>query len=188
MNVYEQEKVLLEGLAANDKEAIETIYKENYTTIQSFIVKNNGYPEDARDIFQEAMIVLFEKAKLESFVLSCQIKTYLYSVCRRLWLKKLQQNNRYYPAFESLKETVPVEDEIEAHEKQNEDFNVMEKALAKIGEPCKSILEAYYIQKKSMPEIAEAFGYTNADNAKTQKYKCLMRLKKIFFAQYKNGE
>ena len=87
-----------------------------------------------------------------------------------------------------LKETVQVEDEIEAHEKLNTDFNLMEKALIKIGEPCKSILEAYYIQKKSMPEIAETFGYTNADNAKTQKYKCLVRLKKIFFAQYKNGE
>ena len=188
MDIYEKEKALLEGLAANDTNAIETIYRENYTTIQSFIVKNNGYPEDARDIFQEAMVVLFEKAKSDSFVLSCQIKTYLYSVCRRLWLKRLQQQSRYYPAFELLKETVPVENEIEAHDKMNADFNLMEQALIKIGEPCKSILEAYYIQKKSMPEIAETFGYTNADNAKTQKYKCLVRLKKIFFAQYKNGE
>ncbi len=188
MNIYEQEKALLDGLAANEKNAIETIYRENYNTIQSFIIKNNGYPEDARDIFQEAMIVLFEKAKLGSFVLSCQIKTYMYSVCRRLWLKRLQQKNRYYPAFELLSETVAVDEEIDVYEKQNADFNLMEKALTKIGEPCKSILEAYYIQKKSMPEIAESFGYTNADNAKTQKYKCLMRLKKIFFAQYKNGE
>ena len=38
-----------------------------------------------------------------------------------------------------------------------------------------------------MIEIASFFGYTNADNAKNQKYKCLMRLKKLFFAQYKNG-
>lgn len=188
MDILEQEKILLEGLAANNKDAIEAIYRDNYSTIQSFIVKNNGYPEDARDIFQEAMIVLFEKAKSNSFALSCQIKTYLYSVCRRLWLKKLQQNNRYYPAFEFLKETVPVEDEIELHEKQQADFSLMENALVKIGEPCKSLLEAYYIQKKSMPEIAENFGYTNADNAKTQKYKCLIRLKKIFFAQYKSSE
>jgi RNA polymerase sigma factor (sigma-70 family) len=188
VNIYEKERALLDGLAANEKYAIETIYRENYTAIHSFIVKNNGYPEDARDIFQEAMIVLFEKAKTSSFVLSCQIKTYLYSVCKRLWLKRLQQQSRMYPGFELLKETVAVEEEIEAHEKQNADFNLMEKALIKIGEPCKSILEAYYIQKKSMPDIAEAFGYTNADNAKTQKYKCLVRLKKIFFAQYKNGE
>lgn len=186
MKIYDQEKALLEGLAANDTTAIETIYRENYAVIQAFIVKNNGYPDDARDIFQEAMIILFEKAKSSSFVLSCQIKTYLYSVCRRLWLKKLQKQNRYNPSIETIQETVAVEDEIETHEKRNEDFTLMENALSKIGEPCKSLLEAFYIQKKSMPEIAASFGYTNADNAKTQKYKCLVRLKKIFFAQYKH--
>lgn len=186
MKIYDQEKALLEGLAANDSNAIETIYRENYSIIQAFIVKNNGYADDARDIFQEAMIVLFEKAKSNSFVLSCQIKTYLYSVCRRLWLKRLQKQNRYYPSVEIIQETVPVEEEIEDHEKRNDNFLLMEKALLKIGEPCKSLLEAFYIQKKSMPEIASSFGYTNADNAKTQKYKCLVRLKKIFFAQYKN--
>ncbi len=188
MNIYDQEKALLEGLAANDSNAIETIYRENYTTIQAFIVKNNGYPDDAKDIFQEAMIVLFEKAKSSSFVLTCQIKTYLYSVCRRLWLKKLQKQNRYNPSIEMIEETIPVEDEIELHQKRNEDFILMENTLSKIGEPCKSLLEAFYIHKKTMPEIADAFGYTNADNAKTQKYKCLVRLKKIFFAQYKNTD
>jgi len=64
------------------------------------------------------------------------------------------------------------------------DFQVMEKSMKNLGEPCKSLLEAYYIQKKNMVEIAENFGYTNADNAKNQKYKCLMRLKKLF-GQYK---
>ena len=187
MNTSEQEQILLEGLAANDKKAVETIYRENYSTIQSFIVKNNGYPDDARDIFQEAMIVLYEKVTSGSFELTCQIKTYLYSVCRRLWLKRLQQLQRYNPSLENIEETVAVEEELDTHEKRNTDLAIMENALTKIGEPCKSLLEAYYLQKKSMPELAEFFGYTNADNAKTQKYKCLVRLKKIFFAQYKNG-
>jgi hypothetical protein len=61
----------------------------------------------------------------------------------------------------------------------------MEKALGNLGEPCKTLLEAFYLNKKTMQEIATAFGYTNAENAKTQKYKCLLRLKKIFFTQYK---
>jgi RNA polymerase sigma factor (sigma-70 family) len=186
VKVNDQEKVLLEGLASNDTNAIETIYRENYPVIQAYIIKNNGYTDDARDIFQEAMIILFEKAKSSSFILNCQIKTYLYSVCRRLWLKKLQQQNKYHPAIEMIQETVPVEEEIEWHEKRNDEYNQMENALLKIGEPCKSLIEAFYIHKKSMPEIAASFGYTNADNAKTQKYKCLVRLKKIFFSQYKN--
>ncbi len=186
VNTNEQENVLLRGLSANHADAIETIYRDNYPAIKAFIIKNNGYPDDARDIFQEAMIVLFEKSKSDSFVLSCRLQTYLYSVCRRLWLKKLQKQNRFNPSVELIHEIVPVEDELVMHEKKEADFKLMENALQKVGEPCKSLLQAFYIEKKSMPEIAQTFHYTNAENAKTQKYKCLVRLKKIFFAQYKN--
>lgn len=182
------EQILLKGLVNNDSKAIETIYKENYNTIQSFILNNNGTYDDARDIFQEAMITLYEKAKSESFVLTCQIKTYIYSVCRRLWLKRLQQMGRYVTQSDGLEETVPVEDDLEMHEKRNADFAIMERALGSLGEPCKSLLEAFYIHKKGMTEISAEFGYTNADNAKNQKYKCLMRLKKLFFTQYNIGE
>jgi RNA polymerase sigma factor (sigma-70 family) len=174
------EQDLLEGLAKNDRQAIETIYKQHYNMVQSMILGNSGYPDDARDIFQEAMIVLYEKVKTGSFELNSQLKTYLYSVCRRLWLKRLHQLQRVSPEVEGLEETMPVEEDLERHEQRNRDFGIMEQAMNHLGEPCKSLLEAYYLEKKSMVEIAGDFGYTNADNAKNQKYKCLMRLKKIF--------
>lgn len=181
------EQELLKGLAINDKRAAEQIYKENYNMVQTLIISNNGTADDAKDIFQEAMIVLFEKTKTGNFELNCQIKTYLYSVCRRLWLKRLQQMNRYSGEMENISEIVSVEEDLDDHEKKNEEFRLMEKAINTLGEPCKSLIEAFYIQKRNMQEIAASFGYTNADNAKNQKYKCLMRLKKIFFSQYKNG-
>lgn len=188
MNTASSEKKLLQGLAKDDKAAVETIYKQNYSMIQAFVINNNGTADDARDIFQEAMIVLFENSKSETFELNCQIKTYLYSVSRRLWLKRLQQLKRYGGEVEGIAEIVQVEDTIEAHEKRNVDFELMEKALMSLGEPCKSLIEAYYMEKKNMTDIAGSFGYTNADNAKNQKYKCLMRLKKLFFSQYKNDK
>ena len=80
------EQLLLRGLANNDSKAIEAIYKDNFKMVQSLIINNNGTYDDARDIFQEAMITLYDKAKSDSFVLTSQIKTYIYSVCRRLWL------------------------------------------------------------------------------------------------------
>jgi RNA polymerase sigma factor (sigma-70 family) len=187
VKAYPNDDLLLKGLASNDKAAIEAIYKENFGLIQTYILNNNGSTDDARDIFQEAMIVLYEKATSGTFELTSQIKTYVYSVCRRLWLKRLQQSNRYSSPVESLEETVPVEEELEEHDKKNQAYLMMEKAMGHIGEPCKSLLEAYYLQSKNMQEIAENFGYTNADNAKNQKYKCLMRLKKLFFTHYKNG-
>ncbi|MGI8637653.1 MAG: RNA polymerase sigma factor, partial [Segetibacter sp.] len=70
------EQVLLNGLAKNDAKAIDFIYKSNFNMIQSLVLNNNGTYDDARDVFQEAMIVLYENAKTDSFVLTCQIKTY----------------------------------------------------------------------------------------------------------------
>lgn len=187
MNNNLKEQELIKGLALNEKGAVEAIYKDNFRVIQHLVINNNGSEDDAKDIFQEALIVLYEKAKTGAFELNCQIKTYLYSVSKRLWLKRLQKNNRYELLANGIEETVQVEEDISVHEKRNDEFGMMAHAMMNIGEPCKSLLEAYYIHKQNMQAIAEAFGYTNADNAKNQKYKCLMRLKKLFFAQYKNG-
>jgi RNA polymerase sigma factor (sigma-70 family) len=182
------EKALLKGLALNDRKSVETIYKLFYNMVQSLILNNNGSADDARDIFQETVIVLYEKAKSGSFELNCQLKTYVYSVSRRLWLKKLQQQQKYVPNMAGLDETVPVEEEVDSHNQLNSEFQMMEKALLHLGEPCRSLIEAFYLQKKSMTDIAGHFGYTNADNAKNQKYKCLMRLRKLFFAEFKNND
>jgi len=182
----QNDKLLLEGLARNDRQAVEAIYSKHYNMVQSLIINNNGSADDARDIFQESMIVLYERARSGTFELHCQLKTYIYSVCRRLWLKRLQQMQRYVPEMNELEEIVAVDEEIDSHEQKNQEFHLMEKALAAIGEPCKSLLEAFYLQKKNMTDIAGTFGYTNSDNAKNQKYKCLMRLKKLFFTEYKN--
>ncbi|MEO5590962.1 MAG: sigma-70 family RNA polymerase sigma factor [Chitinophagaceae bacterium] len=188
MTTASQEKELLKGLAKSDKQAAETIYKNNYNMVQALIINNNGSADDARDIFQETMIVLYEKAKSGTFELHCQLKTFIYSVSRRLWLKRLHQLQRYGGQLENMEHTVPVEEEIEGHEQRNSQFQAMEKSMLNLGEPCKSLIEAYYLQKRNMTEIAGSFGYTNADNAKNQKYKCLMRLKKLFFAQHKNKD
>lgn len=179
------EKAILEGLARNDSATVEQLYREHYNVIKSLIINNNGSIDEAKDIFQEALIVLYEKVKTQGFELHCQIRTYLYSVARRLWLKRLQQMSRYGYGMENADNVVPVEEDVDAQEERNLEFDMMNKAISSLGEPCKSLLEAYYVQKKSMHDIAEGFGYTNADNAKNQKYKCLMRLKKIFFSHYK---
>jgi RNA polymerase sigma factor (sigma-70 family) len=180
---------LLNGLAKNDRQTVEELYKKHFGMIQSLIINNNGTSEDARDVFQEAMIVLYEKSRSGEFELHCQLKTYLYSICRRLWLKRLNQAQRYVPHINGVEEVVPVEDDIEEHDKKNQEYMMMEKALLGLGEPCKSLLEAFYLHKKNMSEIAGSFGYTNPENAKNQKYKCLLRLRKLFFSEYKiNGD
>ena len=182
------EQALLKGLAQNDSRAVETLYKSHFSMIQHFVTNNNGSFDDARDIFQEAMITLYEKVQLDNFALTCQIKTYLFSICKNLWLKRLQQMGKYSAPLSAQEETISVEEDLDRFEKKDAAFAIMDRALNSLGEPCKSLLEGYYLNKKGMQELANQFGYTNADNAKNQKYKCLMRLKKLFFAQYNIGE
>ena len=156
--------------------------------VQSFILSNSGSTDDAKDIFQEALIVLYERVKSGSFELNCLIKTYLFAVSRRLWLKRLQQLERQGVEIDQAESIADIPLDLELAMQRNAEFDLMEKAMIGLGEPCRSLLESYYIKKRSMTEIALDFGYTNADNAKNQKYKCLMRLKKIFFEQYKNPD
>ena len=188
MKAEYNEQALLKGLAQNDSRAVETLYKNHFSMIQHFVTNNNGSFDDARDIFQEAMITLYEKVQLDNFALTCQIKTYLFSICKNLWLKRLQQMGKYSAPLSAQEETISVEEDMDQFEKKDAAFAIMDRALNSLGEPCKSLLEGYYLNKKGMQELANQFGYTNADNAKNQKYKCLMRLKKLFFAQYNIGE
>jgi RNA polymerase sigma factor (sigma-70 family) len=182
---WDNDVQLLERLASHNPGALEALYKEFFPIARKIVIKNNGQEADAEDIFQEAIIILLEKSRSGSFHLECRLKTYLYSVCRHLWLKRLNGQSGQLPLSEVLEDTVPVNAEVEEYEKKDQEYAMMHEALTQLGEPCKTLIENYYLHKKSMLEIAAEFGYTNADNAKNQKYKCLMRLKKIFFAQYK---
>jgi RNA polymerase sigma factor (sigma-70 family) len=151
--ITEQESAVFRAIGNNEKDAIEAVYKENYSLIQHFVVSNNGSEDDARDIFQEAMMVLYEKSRQPEFELTCQIRTYLYSVCRRLWLKKLQYNRRIESQVENFDKIVPVEEDIEDHDKLNGQYLIMRTAMGKIGEPCKSLIEAFYVHRKTCRKL-----------------------------------
>ena len=169
------------GILNDSKEILNRLYKNYFPMVLQLVLNNNGNEDDAKDVFQECVIVLYNKVKNGNFELNSKLKTFIYSVCRRLWLKRLNANIRNIRNIKDFSEFLPVEDDLEKHEEKDRQFNMMEQALIQLGEPCKTIIEDYYLQNRSMHEICEKFGYTNADNAKTQKYKCLQRLKKLFF-------
>ena len=189
-DIIHSSKALLEGLANNDERALQGLYEAYFPMVRRMVLLNRGQEDDARDLFQEAMVVLYEKSRDPAFVLECKPKTYIYAVSYRLWLKHLNQQHRQPLSAlkeEGTSEEVPgIADDLSDHALREERFQVMESSLEKLGEPCRSLLEDFYIRRRSMQEIAESYGYTNPDNAKTQKYKCLNRLKKLFFDQYKD--
>lgn len=184
----QSEADILSAIRKGDSRALEIIYKQHYPAILHFVIQNNGSDQDAKDLYQEAVIILYEKIKEEHFLLTCQIRTFLYSVCRRLWLKRLREKGKYFGKLEDFETFLPLEeDELGIEENENK-LGAMAQALALLGEPCRTLLQDFYIKGLNMQEIAQKMGYTNADNAKNQKYKCLNRLKKLFFEKYKKFE
>lgn len=169
------------GVLNNSEETLNRLYAGYYPMVLQFILNNSGDEDDAKDVYQEAIIVLYNKIKTGDFELSSKLKTYIYSVSRRIWLKKLSQQSKKTNNLSDFEDVLAVEEDVEQHEEKDQQFQKMESALQHLGEPCKTIIQDFYINNLSMTDICEKFGYTNTDNAKTQKYKCLQRLKKIFF-------
>lgn len=150
--------------------ALDMLYNA-YPPIGRFIKSHGGSEEDARDMFQEALIIFCRKAAQPDFKLTAKISTYLFSVCKFLWKDKLQKENRYVHSYD-FNQAADVSLETEEYE-QEQKYQFLDKVLFAIGDRCKEILEAYYFHKMTMTLIAEKFGYTSEASAKNQKYKCL---------------
>jgi RNA polymerase sigma factor (sigma-70 family) len=183
---FQSEQALLEQLAAGNRAATEQVYRQAFPPVCHWVETNGGSEPDAADAFQEAMVVLFGKAQDPLFRLSCAVSTYLFAVSKHIWLKRLQQRSRGPVVLreESGADEGPdwaYEDDVRTHYDREAQYEQLDAALGQLGEPCASLLRAFYHRGQSMQEIAAAAGYTNPDTAKTQKYKCLARLKKLFF-------
>jgi len=180
----DNELQLLASLAKGERTATENIYRQHKKMISSWVKQNGGSEDEVEDIFQEAMVILYEKAQQEVFRLECKIGTYLFAICKNLWYKRFQQQKKSPSSLpDSAGDEIDwaYDDDIKAHEEREMHYEQLNNALDQLGEPCSSILKAYYHEDKNMNEIAADFGYTNSENAKTQKYKCLQRLKKLFY-------
>lgn len=180
--VSELDQMIISGLLSGDRQALDKLYEDHYPVILQMVTKNSGSNVEAEDLFQEAMLVLYDNVTQGDFQLTCRLNTYIYAVCRRLWLKQLKEKSRFpsenYLNSQDLEGT---ELDIQRHWDEEARFEQMKKSLVLLGEPCSSIIKDFYISGLSMQEISTKFGYTNADNAKNQKYKCLQRLKKMYF-------
>lgn len=174
----------LQGLKNNEDAVIRSVYKKNYPLVLRMVLNNNGTEQEAKDVFQESIIVLYHHVQKEDFTLSCALQTYLYSVSKRIWLKQLYKKNgiqKLDERFYEGEDFAEADSEVDGYRQREQNMARMYESIAQLGEPCKTLLEDFYLQRLGMDELAEKFGYTNADNAKNQKYKCLQRLKKIFF-------
>lgn len=171
------EQNLIEGLKRRDDECFKFIYQKSFSFVYGFVLKNKGTAEDAKDLLHDGIVVLYENILAGIFKEKSEVTTYLNNICRNQWLNYLTRRKSRYISFEEYSRNLDYADE----ETDEEDFaEYMQKAYSVLmasGERCKEIILSFYYHKLSMIEIAVKFGYTNADNAKSQKAKCMDKLR-----------
>lgn len=173
MKDYNDDQIL-KGILRHDNLILQYIYKQFYYQINLFIKKNNGNEDDANDIFQEAIIIIYRKIKENDLVFKMSsFQGYLFSVCRFLWLKELEKRKIEQ---ERLNDSLPFVEEIyddnlvEIVEK-NERYGLYQKHFKTLSTDCQKLLQLFF-EKVPMTEIAKIMGYKGEKYAKKRKYTC----------------
>lgn len=174
---YRKTENVLEGIRNSNSKVIKKLYEEAYPMIFKLVTANNTDASETREILQQAMIVLYEKSLDVSFELTCAPSTFLYAISKNILLKRFRQAGNTTALNETHYEQFEAEAEGEEQLVLNERQELLYQLLETVGQSCKKILSLYYFEKLKFEEIAERLNYTNAANAKNQKYKCLKKLK-----------
>jgi len=165
------------GIVNGDQEVYNEIYEECFVAVYKYIKDNSGTLDQAKDIFQEAIIVLLEKAREPNFRLTCTVGTFLHAVTQRLWLNKLRDQKKEMRSTDSFA-AGSTEVFIQQEDKDTQpDLAALEIAMQQLGEGCKKLIQYFYYELKKWDNIAESLGYTSPANARNQKYKCIQKLK-----------
>ena len=162
-----------------NNQAFKDIYLSHKEYCFNFMKRMIDDDDAIQDIYHDALIVLSENSRKKDFRLTCSVQTYLNSICRNQVLRVFKERARhlvvsddYLPEVNDWLDDEPCEDE-----KKLKAYEIALKHLRDSSKNCYQLLVAFFYKRMSMIEIAQEFGYTNANNAKTQKSKCQSRLK-----------
>lgn len=169
MSRYSQEEII-DGIRRRDNRILKYIYKHYYTAIFRFIVTNSGNEDDAKDIFQEAIIIAFHNIRKNTkFKLESSFQTYIYSIARLLWLKSLRNKSNE----EQLKENNPFIEFEEPKPFNDEDlrYSAYQRAYKNLPLDCQHIIRMMN-EGVSQKEIAEKLGFKSENYISKRKHYC----------------
>lgn len=158
-----------ESINQNKVELFRNLYQEAFPAACRFVRKMGGNLDDARDIFQDALVIFYEKRADAPGQQISNHTHYVLGICRHLWFRKHKQSIRLSPL-----------EELGDLESGNEEPNISRNLLAYVesaGKKCMELLKAFYYDKQNMKEIASGFGFSGERSATSQKFKCLEKVR-----------
>ena len=174
-----QEKAIdyLDGIRRSDPKVLRAIYENYHKAILQLVEKNRGTADDAQDVFQEGLMLIFQKVKQPDFKLTSSFFTYFYAVCRNIWSNQMRKKSFGEVSLsEDMKSMV--KDEAPEVLEHNEQYTLYRQKFLELGKECQQLL-GLFMQKVSLKEIAEKMGLSSVGYAKKKKFKCKEKLVKL---------
>ncbi len=173
----EKNKKIINGILSGSQMVFNELYENEFPKVVRLITKNSGSVDLAKDIFQDGLIILIEKVNRRELDLTCPVETYLYSICRLLWLEQLRKRKKSI-SLDDSDGYYESDHTIIVHDTESPDiYEAVNNEIEKLGKPCRQLLEGYYYRNLSWDEIASELGYKNAASARNQKYKYLEKIR-----------
>ena len=166
---------ILQGLKDRDTKVLDYIYNNFFYQIKVFIAKNHGTVEDAQDIYQDAILVIYLKTRENNLSLTCSFSTYLYSVCRRLWLKQLEQKRQRKTIAEDTGIFIDLDESVIELFEVNDRYKLYQEHFKKLSFSCLKVLELF-LAGIPLKVIAKVLGFKSEQYAKKRKYQCKEKL------------
>ncbi|AHM58378.1 sigma-70 family RNA polymerase sigma factor [Flammeovirgaceae bacterium 311] len=131
-----------------------------------------GTLEESRDIFQDALVIYYEKSLQPHFSPALAAEPYILGIAKHLWIRKFRKQAQMVSLTE-LENTISIpEDYFPAVDDQR-----LLSFLERSGRKCLNLLKAFYYESLPMKEIATVFGFSTDRSATVQKYKCLEKVR-----------
>ena len=158
-----------------------SLYEKAFPSVARYVAKMGGSFDDAKDIFQDALLVYYEKVTVGQQATIITDKAYLYGIARNLWHQRYNSNRK-----EQALENIDFQLESEWQLQQDKVLQYLQTA----GEKCMNLLKAFYYDALPLNSVKELFGYSGLRSATVAKYKCLekvretIKIKSISYADF----
>jgi RNA polymerase sigma factor (sigma-70 family) len=170
---------ILELIRKGDEEALATLYSTSRRLVASFVSRNSGTFDDAEDVLQEALIILWERVRSGKFEYSSRLSTFLLGTAKNIWLQRLRRARREIRTEVDPDATADDSPTALNGMIDEEDTQRVRAAMDRLGEPCRKLLLLFYWEELPLEEIATQLGFANASTVKSKKYQCKKALERL---------
>ncbi|MGB3465591.1 MAG: RNA polymerase sigma factor [Cyclobacteriaceae bacterium] len=167
----------LELLKNGDRQLLQGMYSDCFRTISSWIRKNKGNEADAEDVFHEAIVTVYQKARKNDLTLTCKLSTFLFSVSKNVWLHQLRSRRRHNKIDQQMQQYDLLTDHLTGYQlyADGEIQSLFSSSFESLCPECRTLL-THFFDGLSITAIAKKMNLPNTNVTRKKKFRCKNKL------------